>query len=148
MMTGSPIQAIFKGDQVKSFDWFACTDYMPFIALPADKAARKIIKAAHNKKAELIMPWFANLRVAGSALLPNLMISTMRLIHKFLPKGESSLHRSGFEVKNEAHYFQKYFSKKAQEIENRWNQKGKTHEKVLQKGPSPTKKDTSLIDLN
>lgn len=132
MMTGSPIQAIFKGNHAKSFDWFASIDYMPLLSLPADKAAKNIVQAAHLKKAELVMPGFANLRILGSALLPNLMISTMRKIHSFLPQEESQEYKSGFEVKHLARFLQKYLADKVDKVEERWNQKGKNHQKVMQ----------------
>lgn len=132
MMTGSPIQAVFKGQHGKSFDWFSCADYMPFVALPAEKAAKKIVNAAYHKKAELVIPWFAHLRVLGSAVFPNLMISTMRLINSFMPKEDSSIYKSGAEAQKEAHFFQKYFYEKAQKIQQRWNQSPKSIEKVKQ----------------
>ena len=95
MRTGSPMQAVFKGDHEKEFAWFAAADNMPLVSTAAAVAARKIVRGAEERSTELLIPGAALLRNAAAALLPELSGALLRMLHRLLPKGDSREARTG-----------------------------------------------------
>lgn len=95
MRTGSPIQAVFKGDHEKEYAWFATADVFPGISLGADAAARKIVEAARDRKAELVPSIPGRVRNLVAAVLPELSASALGLVAGLLPKGYSRQHFTG-----------------------------------------------------
>lgn len=129
MKTGSPIQAVFKGDQAKEFDWFASSDYLPGISLPAQSAAKKILKASHKDRAEVVLSAVAYLRLVGQVVAPELMHWTMATLNKFMPEDTTDAYKTGAQVAAKAQTFQKYFAETAKKIEAEFNQRRKTNAK-------------------
>ncbi len=129
MKTGSPIQAVFKGDAAKEFDWFATSDYFPGITLPAQTAAKKILKAAQKDRAELVLSAAAYLRLVGQVVAPELMHWTMSTINKFMPENTDDIYKTGAQVAEKARVFKKYFAEAAKMAEEEFNQKRKTNAK-------------------
>ena len=97
MRTGSPIQAIFKGDHEKEFKLFETIDNLPFLSMSADTAAKKILKAVAAGKAEVVLSIPGKLRVIAGALFPNLMNTVMTLAVGALPKDDSKEAYTGAE---------------------------------------------------
>lgn len=97
MRTGSPLQAIFKGDHEKEFLWFASLDNMPGLSMSADLAAKKILDGVEEEQSEIILSIPAKLRILGGALFPELMNSLMGLAARLLPKGLSQKRKTGAE---------------------------------------------------
>lgn len=97
MRTGSPIQAVFKGDTEKEFTWFAIGDYMPGLSLPAYVAAKKILKASLEGRTELVPTFWGQARIAGSVFFPELMNLSFEWMNSLLPKDTSRVHKTGAE---------------------------------------------------
>lgn len=97
MRTGSPIQAVFKGDHEKEFAWFATGDVLPGLSLSADKAAQKIIEAARERRTELTPSWAGRLRAVGAAFFPETVACLMKAMALFLPRGTSRTRKTGAE---------------------------------------------------
>ncbi|MES3038589.1 MAG: SDR family oxidoreductase [Bdellovibrionota bacterium] len=103
MKTGSPIQAVFKGDHEKEFAWFAAADVFPGISLEADEAAKKIIAAAKEGQQELVLSGLAQLRMGTATIFPELMAYLMARINRWMPKGpdkgKSMTYKTGYEAR-------------------------------------------------
>jgi short-subunit dehydrogenase len=95
MRTGSPIQAVFKGDHEKEYAWFALADVFPGLSMSADTAARKIVEAARERRADLTPSVAAQARVAAGALFPEITAWTMRKIAGLLPRTQNHQRRTG-----------------------------------------------------
>ncbi len=125
MRTGSPIQAVFKGDAEKEFTWFANADIFPGLSMSADLAARKIIRAAADRRSELIPSFIGRARMMVGAFLPELMLLGMGLMNRLMPKGNSLRYQTGAQSKTDRTYLLKSFEKAAGKVEIELNQKEK-----------------------
>lgn len=95
MRTGSPIQAVFKGDHEKEFAWFQAADVMPGLTMSADAAAQMIVEAARERRWELTPSIPAKLRMAAANFFPELMGKSMGLLNSLLPTGKSTEYKTG-----------------------------------------------------
>ena len=85
MRTGSPVNAIFKGQNEKEYAWFTISDSTPLTSISAERAASQIIEAAANGDAELIISYQAKIAAKFSALFPNFTADSEDLINRLLP---------------------------------------------------------------
>lgn len=85
MRTGSPVNAIFKGQNEKEYAWFSLSDALPFTSVSAENAAGQIINACKNGDAELIISPQAKLAAKINALFPEFTSDALALANKFLP---------------------------------------------------------------
>jgi short-subunit dehydrogenase len=99
MRTGSPGNATFKGRTKAEYGWFAVSDSLPLIALPADRAAREILRACKIGRPITVLGWTAQLGALAHALLPNAVTLLMSLVNVLLPKpsGERDRYARGHE---------------------------------------------------
>jgi short-subunit dehydrogenase len=109
MRTGSPIQAVFKGDHEKEFAWFEAVDNMPLLSMSADLAAKSILEAVASGKSELILSVPAKARMLMGAILPETLNAIMGLVAKVLPKKDSLIRKTGADSMT---LFQKSFALK------------------------------------
>lgn len=122
MKTGSPIQAKFKGDSQQEFTWFATSDYMPGLSIPANKAAKKIVEGIKEKRTEIIFSTIGKARLYGSLFFPELMSWSMSFLNALMPKGTSKVPRLGQDIKPQAKLFNTLFSQEAEVTEKKYNQ--------------------------
>jgi len=85
MRTGSPVNAIFKGQNEKEYAWFSISDALPFTSVSAENAAEQIIEACKNGDAELIISLQAKLAAKINALFPEFTSDALALANRFLP---------------------------------------------------------------
>jgi short-subunit dehydrogenase len=95
MRTGSPIQAVFKGDQEKEFAWFAISDSMPGLSISANRAAHQILKGVSEGRSEVIITLPAKVGIFIHDNFPELFIFSMSLINRLLPQGVSQERKTG-----------------------------------------------------
>jgi len=95
MRTGSPIQGIFKGDQEKEFAWFAFGDNTPGLSISAERAARRILEAARDGQASVIVGVPAKAGALFHALLPETFAVFSSSMGRMLPSGTSHERRTG-----------------------------------------------------
>lgn len=128
MRTGSPIQAVFKGDHEKEFAWFQAGDVMPGLSTSAHVAARAIVKAAKERRWELIPSFAAKARMTINSFFPELMAQTMAWMNRLLPKGKSKEYKTGAQSRGlfEKSILTKALVKRAHEAEDDLNQEAKT----------------------
>jgi NAD(P)-dependent dehydrogenase (short-subunit alcohol dehydrogenase family) len=82
MRTGSHLQARFTGQAGKEFTWFALGASLPLVSMDAERAARQIIGAVRQRRAEVILTPAAQVisRIAG--LAPGLTSDALHLVQR------------------------------------------------------------------
>lgn len=97
MRTGSPIQAVFKGDHEKEFAWFAAGDLIPGLSMSADRAARQILNAAREGVHEVVLSVPAKFGTFMDANFPELTSAVLKMVAVLLPHGRSFVRKTGAE---------------------------------------------------
>lgn len=95
MRTGSPVQAVFKGNHELEYGWFATGDVLPGLSVSAGSAARKILDAVRNGDTQARFPMITRTGILGHAAFPELYAFIMRQTARLMPKGESRLRKTG-----------------------------------------------------
>jgi NAD(P)-dependent dehydrogenase (short-subunit alcohol dehydrogenase family) len=84
MRTGSPRNAIFKGQHRKEYVWFSIGDSIPGVAVEANEAARQILTACQRGDRQIIV-WSNPLFVLQQSM-PDLTTEILSLIDRLLPE--------------------------------------------------------------
>lgn len=127
--TGSPIQAVFKGNTFKEFSWFATADVFPGLSQSAEEVAYQIIEAARERRAELVPSTLGKLRLAAGVFFPELMLWTMSLLNRVLPKDLSVDYKTGAQSQTSDTYVTQSLHRRAEQAELLHNQVPKTDAK-------------------
>jgi hypothetical protein len=90
MRTGSPGNAMVKGQHGREYVWFAVSDSSPLASASAEQAARAILNAARHGDARLTITPQAKIAVALHALFPEMFADVMALMTKLLPNATKS----------------------------------------------------------
>jgi short-subunit dehydrogenase len=98
MRTGSPIQAVFKGDQQLEYEWFNAIDNLPGLSMGPDEAAKKLLQAICDGRTEVVLSIPAKARMMIGALFPETMNFLMKIAARLLPSGTSAQYKTGAEV--------------------------------------------------
>ena len=85
MRTGSPVNAMFKGQRPKEYAWFAISDSLPLTSIDAGRAARQIIDACRRGDAELVITVQAKLAVLARTVAPEIFAGFMEVMDRLLP---------------------------------------------------------------
>ncbi len=85
MRTGSPPNALFKGQHRAEYAWFAVADSLPISSIDVERAAAQIIEAARYGDADLVISIQAVVASRVAALFPNLTATLSALAVRFLP---------------------------------------------------------------
>ena len=85
MRTGSPVNAMFKGQRPQEYAWFAISDSLPLASISPERAAQQIIRACRYGDAELVITVQAKLAVLARTAAPELFAEAMALINRLLP---------------------------------------------------------------
>src|SRR6185436_17010542 len=80
MLTGSPINAQFKGQHGAEYAWFKIASSIPGLTMAADRAAMKILEACRYGDPSLTITAHARLAVAANAVLPSAVARAMMLV--------------------------------------------------------------------
>ncbi|MGN6134971.1 MAG: SDR family NAD(P)-dependent oxidoreductase [Aureliella sp.] len=86
MRTGSPRNAIFKGQHRREYAWFAIGDSLPLVSMPAEKAADQILRACRLGKGDVLISNATNIAVYLQAVFPQLTQEILALANRALPK--------------------------------------------------------------
>ncbi len=127
MRTGSPIQAVFKGNAQKEFSWFANADVFPGLSMSVEEAADKIVEATRHRRSELIPTGLGRARMMIGAFLPELMLYTMGVMNRLMPSGISSMYRTGAQAQTESSYLSTSLKQAAEKAEQDNNQHEKSN---------------------
>ena len=85
MRTGSPRNANFKGKHRDEYTWFSISDSLPVTSIKAERAARQIVDACKQGRAELIITIQAKMAVMFDTLFPELSAELMAVVNRVLP---------------------------------------------------------------
>lgn len=85
MRTGSPRNAIFRGQHRSEYAWFSISDSLPGLSISAERAARRIVAACRRGDAEVLFPVPAKVAAVMNALAPGLMAAVLATVDRLLP---------------------------------------------------------------
>jgi short-subunit dehydrogenase len=98
MRTGSPRNAVFRGQHRSEYAWFSISDALPGLSISAERAARKIADACVHGDAEVLFPVTARLAAVANAVAPGLTTSVLSAVDELLPgPGHQAGRRKGAE---------------------------------------------------
>ena len=89
MRTGSPRNAIFRGQHRSEYAWFSISDALPGLSISAENAARRIVAACRRGDAEVLFPVPARLAAVVNAVAPGLTASVLAAVDRLLPGPDS-----------------------------------------------------------
>lgn len=90
MRTGSPRNALFKGNNEAEYAWFSTSDALPGLSMNAERAARRIVNACIRGEAEVVLSLPAKIAVTIDALLPGVTADVLALVNSLLPSADRS----------------------------------------------------------
>ena len=82
MRTGSHLQARFTGQASKEFTWFSLGASLPLISMDAERAARQIIAAVRQRRAEIILTPAGQLVSRAAGIVPGLTSEILHLVQR------------------------------------------------------------------
>ncbi|HEX4488629.1 MAG TPA: SDR family NAD(P)-dependent oxidoreductase [Terriglobales bacterium] len=85
MRTGSPRNALFKGQNEAEYAWFSVSDSLPVFSMNAERAARKIVSATQYGCAELVLSLPAKVAVKLHGVAPGLTGEMLGIANWLLP---------------------------------------------------------------
>ncbi len=97
MRTGSHLNAFFKGDNRAEYAWFGLSASNPFLAMDAERAAKKIIRAIRRGDAELILGLPAKVAALAHGLAPATTVRALGVVNRLMPGGSSEDRHRGHE---------------------------------------------------
>ena len=85
MRTGSPRNALFKGNNEAEYTWFSLSDALPLISMSPKRAARQIVTACQRGDAEVVLSLPAKVAVRFHGLAPATTANFLSLVNRMLP---------------------------------------------------------------
>ena len=85
LRTGSPPNAVVKGDHEKEYAWFALADANPLVSMDAERAAAKVLDALRHGDPALTLTLSARLGAALDGLAPGVSARLAALAGRLLP---------------------------------------------------------------
>ena len=89
MRTGSPRNAIFRGQHRAEYAWFSISDALPGLSISAESAARRIVAACRRGNAEVLFPLPARMAAVANAVAPGFTAGVLAAVDRLLPGAES-----------------------------------------------------------
>src|SRR5256885_9454511 len=77
MRTGSPRNALFKGNNEAEYAWFSISDALPLLSMNAERAARRIVRASLVGEAEVVLTLPAKIATRIHGLFPDLTMDML-----------------------------------------------------------------------
>lgn len=90
MRTGSHLRAKFGGKQDREYGWFAIGATLPGLAVPAQKAARNIVRAMVRGRSEVLISPCATAAAMFAHLAPQLTNALLAQVNRLLPETDAS----------------------------------------------------------
>ena len=88
MRTGSPRNAIFRGQHKSEYAWFSISDALPGLSISAEDAARRIVAACRRGNAEVLFPLPARMAAVVNAVAPGLTSGILATVDRLLPSAD------------------------------------------------------------
>jgi NAD(P)-dependent dehydrogenase (short-subunit alcohol dehydrogenase family) len=90
MRTGSPRNAIFRGQHRAEYAWFSISDSLPGLSISVERAARRIVEACRRGDAEVLFPAVTRIASVANALAPGVTANLMGVVDRLLPSAKNS----------------------------------------------------------
>lgn len=90
MRTGSPRNAMFKGNNRAEYAWFSISAGMPGISMSARRAARQIVNACQRGLAEVVLSLPAKLAAKFHGIFPGATANLLAQVNQLLPKARAN----------------------------------------------------------
>jgi NAD(P)-dependent dehydrogenase (short-subunit alcohol dehydrogenase family) len=122
MRTGSPRNAEFKGQNKAEYAWFSISDSQPLTAMGTTRAARQILDACRQGRAEVVLTTQAKMAAKFDSLFPEWSADAMDLMNRMLPDpvpGDVSTYK-GYE--SQSTVSPSWVTKPGDEAARKWNQ--------------------------
>jgi short-subunit dehydrogenase len=87
MRTGSHVQARFTGQAGKEYTWFALGASLPLVSMDAERAARQIIAAVRQRRAEIILTPLGQFAARVAGFTPGLTSNLLHLVQRLALPG-------------------------------------------------------------
>jgi NAD(P)-dependent dehydrogenase (short-subunit alcohol dehydrogenase family) len=91
MRTGSHLQARFTGQADKEFTWFGLGASLPLLSMDAERAARQIVGAVRERRAEIILTPAGQVVSRIASLAPGLTSGVLHLVQRLALPGPGSV---------------------------------------------------------
>ncbi len=91
MRTGSPPNALFKGQHEKEYAWFTISASLPLLTLSAEHAARQILTACARGDAEAVLSVPARAAATLANLFPETTAEALALVNRYLLPGPGGI---------------------------------------------------------
>ena len=85
MRTGSPRNAVFRGQHRSEYAWFSISDALPGLSISAENAARRIVEACRRGDSEVLFPITTRLAAIANAVAPGITAALLGAVDRFLP---------------------------------------------------------------
>jgi NAD(P)-dependent dehydrogenase (short-subunit alcohol dehydrogenase family) len=102
--TGSPRNALFKGQHRKEYAWFSIADSLPGVAMSAEQAASRILQACRDGEREVLLRNPINIAVALQELFPGTTQAFLGLAARLLPRMGGIGQRSAYGYESESRW--------------------------------------------
>ncbi len=90
MRTGSPRNALFKGQHQREYAWFSISDSLPLLAMSVERAANRILRTCRRGSAQLVLGTHTKAAVLLNELFPGVTASLSSFANRLLPGPTSS----------------------------------------------------------
>src|ERR671920_560328 len=90
MRTGSPRNAIFRGQHRSEYAWFSISDSLPGLSISAERAARRIVEACRRGDAEVLFPVITRVAAVANAVAPGATANLLATVDRLLPKADGA----------------------------------------------------------
>jgi len=88
MRTGSPVNALFKGQASREFAWFSVADGTPLTAISAERAARRIVRGIRRREATVVLSWPAHIGRLVHGVAPGFTADLLGVANRLLPASD------------------------------------------------------------
>ncbi len=88
MRTGWSVNALYKGDAERELHWFSRAVDSPLVAMGADRAARRIVRATRTGAAEVVLSPQAKLLSLLHGVFPGLTTDVLAMANRLLPEAK------------------------------------------------------------
>jgi short-subunit dehydrogenase len=85
MRTGSPRNALFKGNNEAEYAWFSISDALPGLSMNANRAARQVVDACARGDSEVILTLPAKIATLIHGVFPEVTVDVLGVVNHFLP---------------------------------------------------------------
>jgi short-subunit dehydrogenase len=85
MRTGSPRNALFKGNNEAEYAWFSISDAMPGLSMNANRAARQVVDACARGDSEVVLTVPAKIATLIHGVFPEVTVDVLGVVNRFLP---------------------------------------------------------------